>query len=235
MNRTAASQLAPHITGEQIAFKFALKALNNFENLVIFDVGGNDGDYSEMVKDTCHSAKSNFDLHIFEPSSVCFSYLLEKNHHLKNIKLHKLAVSEDNSYAKLYSPWEGSSGASLAELEYLKTMITNLSDSLPYETVDTIKLDDFCNKNSIDKIDFLKLDIEGFELLALKGAYQMIMNKKINFIQIEISSASITTKSMLFDFWKMLNELYYFYLILNQGLIEIKEYKLVVCQISICG
>jgi hypothetical protein len=87
----------------------------------------------------------------------------------------------------------------------------------------------------LDKIDFLKLDIEGFELLALKGAYQMIMNKKINFIQIEISSASITTKSMLFDFWKMLNELYYFYLILNQGLIEIKEYKLVVCQISICG
>jgi hypothetical protein len=53
----------------------------------------------------------------------------------------------------------------------------------------------------------------------------MILAKKIKFIQIEIGNASITTKSMLFDFWKMLNNSYRFYLILNQGLIEIKDYK----------
>jgi len=226
MNRISASHLAPDFTGEKIAFKFALKTLNNNEKLVIFDVGGNYGHYSDMIKEVCNSTKKNFDLYIFEPSSSCFSYLSESNKYLKNIKVHKLAVSEENICSKLYSPWEGSPGASLAELEYLKIMMTNLSDSLPYEIVNTIKLDDFCNENSIEEVNFLKLDIEGCELLALKGANKMIMNRKIKFIQIEIGPASITTKFMLFDAWKMLSNLYCFYLILNQGLIEIKEYKL---------
>ncbi|MBD2568819.1 FkbM family methyltransferase [Anabaena lutea] len=225
MNRTAASQLSPNFTGEKKAFKFAFEKLKNHDKLVIFDGGGSYGDYSNMIKEICYSANNNFDLYIFEPSSVCFSYLSEKNKNLENIKLYKLALSEENSCCRLYSPWEGSSGASLAELKYLKMVIKNSSDSLPSETVNTTKLDDFCDDNNINKIDFLKLDIEGFELSALKGAYQMIMNGKIKFIQIEIGSASLTTKSMLFDFWEMFNNLYYFYLILNQGLIEIKEYK----------
>ena len=226
MNRISASHLHPDFTGEKIAFKFAMKTLKNNEKLVIFDVGGNYGHYSDMIKEVCNSTKKNFDLYIFEPSSSCFSYLSENNKNLKNIKLHKLALSEENICSKLYSPWEGSAGASLAELGYLKIMMPNLSDSLPYEIVKSIKLDDFCNENSIEEVNFLKLDIEGWELLALKGAYQMISNKKIKFIQIEIGAASITTKSLLFDVWQMLSHLYEFYLILNQGLIEIKEYKL---------
>jgi FkbM family methyltransferase len=226
MNRTAASQLPPNLSGEKIAFEFALNKRNTDESLVIFDVGGNYGDYSQMVKEVCSYAAVSFDLYIFEPSSACFSYLSERNKHLENLKLHKLAISEENSYTKLYLPWEGCPGASLAELGYLKTMIPNLNDSLSYETVNTIKLDDFCNENGVNQIFFLKLDIEGFELSALKGAYEMIMSRKIKFIQIEIGSASITTKSILFDFWKMLSELYDFYLILNQGLFEIKKYKL---------
>jgi hypothetical protein len=123
MDRTAASQLSPHDSGEKIAFEYALNQLNGDNKLIFFDVGGNDGDYSNMVKD------------------ICFS------------------------------------------------------------------------------------KIEGFELSALKGSHQMLVNKKIEFIQIEIGAASLTTKSMLFDFWKILNDSYCFYLILNQGLIEIKEYK----------
>ncbi|MFQ4146232.1 FkbM family methyltransferase [Chlorogloeopsis sp. ULAP02] len=226
MNRIAASQLAPDCTGEKIAFKFALKTLNNNTNLIIFDVGGNYGHYSDMIKKVCDSAKKNFDLYIFEPSATCFSYLLENNKYFKNIKLHKLAISEENNCSRLYSPWRGSPGASLVELEYLNIMMADLEDSPPHEIVNTIKLDDFCQQNKIEEVDFLKLDIEGFEFLALKGAYQMIVNKKIKFIQIEIGAASITTKSMLFDIWKMLSYLYDFYLILNQGLIEIKEYKL---------
>ena len=223
MNRTAASQLSPHDSGEKTAFEYALNQLNGDNKLIFFDVGGNDGDYSNMVKDICFSKKVDFNLCIFEPSSFCFNYLLEKNKDFKNIKIYQLAIAEENGYSKLFSPWEGSSGSSLAELDSFNLHMPNVTVSS--ETVTTVTLDDFCRENSIEKIDFLKLDIEGFELSALKGSHQMLVNKKIKFIQIEIGSASLTTKSMLFDFWKMLNDSYCFYLILNQGLIEIKEYK----------
>ena len=223
MNRTAASQLSPHYSGEKIAFEYALNQLNANNKLIFFDIGGNDGDYSNMLKDVCFSKKVNFNLHIFEPSSVCFNYLLKKNYDFKNITIHQLALSEENGCSKLFFTWEGSSGASLAELDSFNLYMPNVAVSS--ETVNTVTLDDFCQKNSIEKIDFLKLDIEGFEFSALKGSRQMLINKKIQFIQIEIGPASLTTKSMLFDFWKMLNGSYRFYLILNQGLIEIKEYK----------
>jgi FkbM family methyltransferase len=223
MNRTAACCLSPRDSGEKIAFEYALNQLNTDKELIFFDVGGNDGDYSNMLKDVCFTKKNNFNLYIFEPASVCFNYLLEKNKDLTNITIHQLALAEEEGSSNLFSPWDGSSGASLADVDYIKLHMPNTTMSS--EIVNTISLDNFCQKHKIEKIDFLKLDIEGFELSALKGSHEMIINKKITFIQIEIGAASLTTKSMLFDFWKMLNDSYHFYLILNQGLIEIKEYK----------
>ena len=35
--------------------------------------------------------------------------------------------------------------------------------------VKTVRLNDFCNENNIEKIDFLKIDTEGFDLFVLKG------------------------------------------------------------------
>lgn len=42
----------------------------------------------------------------------------------------------------------------------------------------TISIDDFVNKNKIEKIDFIKLDIEGAELECLKGAKETIKKFK---------------------------------------------------------
>ena len=53
--------------------------------------------------------------------------------------------------------------------------------------VNCIKIDDFCNDNNIKYINFLKLDIQGSELDALKGAKNLFENKKIQIIYTEIS------------------------------------------------
>jgi hypothetical protein len=49
MNRTAASQLSPHDSGDKIAFEYSLNKLNSSKELIFFDIGGNDGDYSNIV------------------------------------------------------------------------------------------------------------------------------------------------------------------------------------------
>lgn len=44
--------------------------------------------------------------------------------------------------------------------------------------IETITIDDFVVKNNIQKVDFIKMDIEGAELYALKGAINTIKNFK---------------------------------------------------------
>ena len=221
MNRTSASLFFPENTGEKLAFKFILKNLNSSKKLTFFDCGGNLGHYSSIVIDVCNASKVKFDLFIFEPSSFCYKSLQKRFENLENINIYQLAISDLNGLSNLYYPWDGSSGASLCET--VSEHISSLESK--YEEINTIKLDDFCSQNNIFEINFLKIDIEGFEFLALQGASEMLTNKKIKFIQIEIGSASLTTKCTLFDIWQMLSKLYRFYLILNQGMVEIKEYK----------
>ncbi|MGD9638330.1 MAG: FkbM family methyltransferase [Alphaproteobacteria bacterium] len=43
-----------------------------------------------------------------------------------------------------------------------------------------INIDDFCSQNNAKKIDFIKMDIEGFELDALKGAFIRLKNTNLN-------------------------------------------------------
>jgi hypothetical protein len=45
-------------------------------------------------------------------------------------------------------------------------------------TAITISIDDFVSANGITKVDFIKMDIEGAELKALKGAKQTIKKFK---------------------------------------------------------
>jgi FkbM family methyltransferase len=56
-----------------------------------------------------------------------------------------------------------------------------------YEEVKQIKLDDFLPDLGIEKIDFLKIDIEGYEYFALKGAEKLIKNSPNLWLFIEYS------------------------------------------------
>jgi hypothetical protein len=40
--------------------------------------------------------------------------------------------------------------------------------------IKTISIDEFCNENNIQKIDLIKLDIEGQELEAIKGSTKIL-------------------------------------------------------------
>ncbi len=44
--------------------------------------------------------------------------------------------------------------------------------------VPTTSIDNFCEREGIDEIHILKMDIQAGELLALKGAYKKLKEKK---------------------------------------------------------
>jgi FkbM family methyltransferase len=46
-------------------------------------------------------------------------------------------------------------------------------------------LDTFCSEHSIDNIDLLKTDVEGFDLVVLQGSSLMMQKRAVKFIMVE--------------------------------------------------
>ena len=63
----------------------------------------------------------------------------------------------------------------------------------------------FCEGNKIEKISFLKIDVEGNELSVLKGAEKYISAGKVDYIQFEYGGTFIDAHILLkdvFEFFK---------------------------------
>lgn len=54
------------------------------------------------------------------------------------------------------------------------------------ETVPVVTFDEFCKTHKIDRIRFLKIDVEGAEGLVLSGALSWLKARKIDFIDVEL-------------------------------------------------
>lgn len=137
------------------------------EKGVVFDIGANMGWYSLL------SARKSNDLqiHAFEPIPKTYSFLDQniKLNNFSNIFSHNFGFSDESKDLTFYFYSEGSGNASSK----------NLSGRQDVDLVTCYveKLDDYVSKNQI-KIDFIKCDVEGAELLVFKGAVNTIARDK---------------------------------------------------------
>lgn len=77
------------------------------------------------------------------------------------------------------------------------------------ETIELETLDNYCSNHGITQIDFLKIDIEGHELEALKGASQLLKQGKVKVIQFEYGGTYIDARILLKDIFSLFNDLPY--------------------------
>jgi len=64
--------------------------------------------------------------------------------------------------------------------------------------VDMTTLDTFCQQESVNKIDLLKLDVQGFELSVLKGSQDALAASRIGCIVLEISFIPLYENQAMF-------------------------------------
>lgn len=183
---------------------------------IFFDVGANKGEYTKTLVRVFPGGK----IHCFEPSAETYRMLKENIGTNGNIILNNFAVSDQVQESRLYYDQEGSGLASLynRQLDYYNI------DFSKSEMVNVETLDYYCKKNQIRKIDFLKMDIEGNELKALKGAAGLLKEKRIDVIQMEFGGCNIDSRTYFRDFWNLLSGSYYAYRILKNGLWKITGY-----------
>lgn len=186
------------------------------DNIVLFDCGANIGDYTNELVEMFPDAS----IHSFEPLDITYNILV-KNVKSKSVKLNKIGLSNRTGDDAIYYNENNLGLTSLfdRQLDYH-------SLSLPSSnTIKLITIDEYCKLNNINNIDFLKMDIEGGEYNALLGATNMLKNSKIKVIQIEFGGCQIDARVFFRDYWNLLNEQYYVYRIVSNGLIKIKKYE----------
>ena len=148
---------------------------------VVLDVGANAGIYSLAAL----AVQPDTMVHAFEPTPEIAARLraTAKVNGLDNLCVHEVAVLSEDGQATL----KRCRGV-LGNNEGMNFILQEVGNS-DAERVTTVSLDRFCEDHSIDYVDLLKLDVQGHEHSALKGAQHLIRAGRVGTIFMELNWA----------------------------------------------
>lgn len=177
-----------------VVIKKELKFLFNLsDNLTVFDIGACEGEssiqYSRLIP--------NSTIYCFEPLPENIE-LIKKNflkYKIQNAQYFNFALAEKNGFAEFHvsegkpenieaTDWDfGNKSSSLLQPDKHLEMVDFIKFGKTIK-VQTITLKSFCNDHKIDRIDLIHLDVQGAELLVLKGAADFIKNIKVIWLEV---------------------------------------------------
>jgi FkbM family methyltransferase len=160
------------------------------QGMIIVDVGVNRGYFSLLFAKLMNDKGKVLS---FEPNPTsCFWFRksIQANRY-KCIKLFQYALSDKEGSAPLYCGTYSGSSSLFPSLHTKKETIT----------VKTRKLDNVLKDEGIDKVDILKIDVEGADLLVLKGAERLLKRQNIK-LAMDVDVKSSQVRNQLFDFLK---------------------------------
>jgi FkbM family methyltransferase len=205
-------------SGELNVLQYIKQKLGNEKSIVVFDVGGNVGEYAKVAA----RFFSNATIHAFEPSKKTFERFVHNTKSIENIIPNNFGLSDADTSVLLYSS-AAASGLSSVYHRNIKHIGITMDNT---EEISLSTIDNYCELQNIQQIHFLKLDIEGHELKALQGAARMLESSGIRFIQFEFGGTNIDSRTFFQDFYFLLQDKYRFYRVLKDGLAEIPNYKI---------
>ena len=172
------------------------KRLAEFDSEIgtVFDVGAHVCGFSKVMANHLPSAT----YHLFEPR-LAFDQDLKAKALANTVgfdhRIVEKAVGKQAGNLPFSVQGQGGVGSSL--------LIGSPAENQRIVEVPVITLDDYVAENGIEKVDFLKMDIQGGELDALRGARNVLKNVKFLFLETWlVSSYGQKTPHMfeIFDF-----------------------------------
>jgi FkbM family methyltransferase len=162
---------------ERVLSEIALRLIRPGD--VCIDVGANFGWYTSLM---ARCAKAG-EVHSFEPTPQSF-FELKRNHELmgspESVILNNIALGDANGTVQIHLfEGLGSGNASLAGKDNVDSQVFDC---------EMTTLDSYMDERGMDQVDFVKVDIEGAELMFLKGANRLFAQAVPPIFMIEMAS-----------------------------------------------
>ena len=139
-----------------------------FKGAVVVDVGANIGIYSQFLS---RYVGPKGVVHSFEPSPDNFRRLSAATRNLSNVRLTQAVIGERSGECKLY----------VSDKLNVDHRAYETDDSRRVIPIEMIALDDYFKTGQ--RVDLIKMDIQGYELHALRGAQRVLQeNSDINLL-----------------------------------------------------
>lgn len=155
------------------------------ETRVVIDVGANEGQSGlEFLKLFPEAT-----IHSFEPNPPVYEPLRSLSGKHSRWEVHKAALGSEPGQADFNVTAFHQSSSLLKGNPEAKRILNKALDCVEVIQVPVVTLDDFSRKHSIDKIDLLKIDTQGYELHVLRGAKDLMAGQRIGAISLEVNFA----------------------------------------------
>lgn len=174
----------PEVNGEL----FVLRALAGRDFRVIFDVGANVGRWALLA----HESFPDAAIHCFEVMPSTAAELRRRTDGMPWIIVRDFGLADREGAVSLNHFPDNDTLTSITEVPHRRPRI---------EVQGRVTTGDaYLEREGIQRVDFLKIDVEGAEHLVLQGFRESIAAGRIGAIQFEYGRTSILTKFLLRDF-----------------------------------
>ena len=164
--------------------------LEDDDDRISIDIGANIGIYTLLLSHLYPKCK----VISIEASPTIFEKL-KLNCQLNNllpgsnlVLLNKAVSDKDGTWVEFYEKHSMSTMSKGFLTSISSKIITNKDDELHKEIVRTVTIDNLAETTNINEISFLKIDVEGAEVLVLKGVINILTEKKVRNMIIEYHS-----------------------------------------------
>lgn len=184
---------------------------------MIFDVGANAGQYATALLQ-CFGDKAV--IHAFEPSARTFESLKASIPPGAAVHPHHFGLGHRDEVVELFFNNPGDQVATVYPQGQGDVFRRHNSETITIRTLDGVAAE-----MGIDRIDLLKIDVEGHELRVLEGARGLLEKQAIRFIQFEFNETNIDSRTFFRDFFNLLDPRYRIFRIVRDGLSPIPAYS----------
>jgi len=165
------------------------------EDPVILDIGANQGWWTIELRKLL-GGRGRWIL--IEPAAECCAMLRK----IDRVEVIEAAVGESSGKVKFYTPGQASGFASLHKRQDSHVRMGDLvleEREVPMTTIDAI-----LDERGIELVDLAKMDLEGHELFALRGASKSLKSHRIRAVTFEIGTANVDSRTFFRDYFDLL-------------------------------
>ncbi|MCF8424137.1 MAG: FkbM family methyltransferase [Bacteroidia bacterium] len=197
---------------KQDAFEISLMKKYIKAGDTVLDIGANIGFYAEILSGI---VGENGKVYCFEPDTTNFKHLQNRCEKLTNVKINNKAVSEKTEVIKIYT----SKQLNVDHRTYKPDEYDQEID------IHAIAVDEYL-QSSTSEINFIKMDIQGFEMSAVKGMTKTLQSPNLKMLSEFWPYGMRKAGTSVLDYFYFLKQYnFYIYLIENNQLIELTEEK----------